>query len=210
MWILPCCAVLCLGVCLPMFLHYKHLKLLLAAFFKSLGTICAFLPALIAALKLDPLYWILAVAILLHALGDFLLEYYFEAGLGAFLLGHVCYIIAFVKLFSLSAAHLVLLACFLAYLGFLFYRHRAAIGKNMLPFAVYGIILCIMASCGIGGGASSYVQQGLMVAVGSALFFFSDHALFLQLLFPNRKRTDLLIMVTYYLAQLLIGGACLL
>ena len=33
---------------------------------------------------------------------------------------------------------------------------------------------------------------------------------FLQLLFPNRKRTDLLIMVTYYLAQLLIGGACLL
>ncbi|MBQ9251561.1 MAG: lysoplasmalogenase [Clostridia bacterium] len=210
MWILLGCAVLSLGTCLPLFLHYKPLKLPLAACFKSLGTLCAMVPALTAALKLDPLYWIFVAAISLHAVADYLLEYVFEVGLGFFLLGHVCYIIAFLRLFPVGVPHLVLLVCFLAYLAYLFYRHRTLIGKNMLPFAVYGIILCVMAASGIAGGATNYGWSGLMVALGAALFFFSDNMVFRGLLFPNRPRYDVLIMVTYYLAQLLLGGSCLL
>ena len=210
MLILPGCALVCLGVCLPLFLHYKPLKLPLAAAFKSLGTVCALIPALVAALKLNSLNWIFAAAILLHAAADSLLEFWFEGGLGAFLLGHICYIIGFLKLFPLQAAHLVLAVCFLAFLGVMLYRHRTSIGKNMLPFALYGIVLCVMASCGIAGGATTYSWKGMMIALGAALFFFSDYMLFLRLLYPNRKRSNLLIMVTYYLAQLLLGGSCLL
>jgi hypothetical protein len=46
--------------------------------------------------------------------------------------------------------------------------------------------------------------------IGAALFFFSDGLIFRQLLFPDRPRCDLPIMITYYLAQLLLGSACLL
>ena len=48
-WIIGLCAV-CFGICLPLFMHYKKsLHLYMAASYKTLGTLCAFLPALIAA-----------------------------------------------------------------------------------------------------------------------------------------------------------------
>jgi len=209
MWILLACAALCLGVCLPLFFRYKPRKPYLAAAFKSLGTLCALVPALVAALRLDPQYWFFVLALLLHAAADYLLEFWFFFGVGAFLLGHLCYVVCLLKLFPLSAAHLVLLICFGAYLVWLFYRHRKAIGKQMLPFAVYALVLCLMASCGIAGGATSYSVKGVMIMLGAALFFFSDHTLFLSMLNTRRKHMDLLIMVTYYLAQLLLGGSCL-
>lgn len=210
MWISLGCAALCLGTCLPLFLYFKPRRLPLAAAFKSLGTLCALVPALVAALRLDPVYWIFVAAIALHALADALLEFWFEAGLGGFLLGHLCYIIAFCRLFPIGAAHLLLLLCFGALLASLFFRHRALIGKNLLPFAVYGAVLSLMAAAGIAGGASVYSLQGLLISLGAALFFFSDGLIFRHLLFPDRPRCDLLIMITYYLAQLLLGSACLL
>ena len=209
MWILLGCAALCLGACLPLYLHYKPLKLSLAVCFKSLGTLCAMVPALTAALKLDPVYWIFVAAIALHAAADSLLEYVFGIGLGCFLLGHVCYIIGFLRLFSPGTAHLILLVCFAGFLAWVLYKNRAAIGKNMLPFAVYGLVLSLMASCGIAGGATVYAWKGVMVALGAALFFFSDYMVFQNLLYPGRFRLDWLIMGAYYLAQLLLGGSCL-
>ncbi len=210
-WILSAgCALICFGVCLPLFFHYKPLKLPLAAAFKSLGTLCALVPALIAALRLDPQYWLFVVAIFLHAVADYLLEYWFEFGMGAFLLGHLCYIFAFLKLFPLSIAHLVLVVCFLAYLIWVFVRHKSLIGKHLLPFAVYGGVLGLMAACGIAGGATSYSLKGVFILAGSALFFFSDHLIFQGILYPDRKRMNTLIMVTYYLAQLLLGFSCML
>ena len=44
MWILLGCAVLTLGVCLPLFLHYKSLKLPLSLTFKSLTRIILVTP----------------------------------------------------------------------------------------------------------------------------------------------------------------------
>ena len=209
-WILPCgCTLLCLGVCLPLFLHYKPRKPFLGALFKSLGTVCALVPALTAALRLDPLYWFFAVAILIHACADYLLEFWFEMGVGAFLLGHVCYLFAFLKLFPVSVAHLILAVGFLAYMVWLFIRHKSRMGRHLLPICVYGAVLCLMASCGIAGGATSYSLKGVMISLGAALFFFSDHLILQDLLFPDRKHLDVLIMVTYYLAQLLLGFSCM-
>lgn len=210
MWILPACAALSLGVCLPLFLRYKQVRLPLAVAFKALGTLCALVPALIAALRLDSVYWFFTAAVFLHTIGDILLEYWFTAGMGSFLLGHVCYLFAFLKLFPLTSAHLILLVCFLAGVAWLFYRHRNLLGKSIVPFAVYGAVLCIMVSCGISGGASVYSWKGIMIAVGSALFFFSDYLILRRLLYPSLPRMDKQILFTYYLAQLLLGGSCLL
>jgi len=135
------CALVCFGTCLPLFFHYKPRKPALGAAFKSLGTGCALVPALVAALRLDPLYWIFVAAIFLHALADYLLEFWFELGLGAFLLGHICYIFAFLRLFPVGLAHLILIVCFVGYLVWVFYKHKSLIGRHLLPFAVYGAVL---------------------------------------------------------------------
>jgi len=66
-----------------------------------------------------------------------------------------------------------------------------------------------MSSCGIAGGATSYSLQGVLILAGAALFFFSDNLIFQGMLYPDRKRMDTLIMVTYYLAQLLLGFSCM-
>ena len=67
-WIAGLCVV-CFGICLPLFLYYKKsLRLHLASAYKSLGTLCAFLPALIAAIRLEPACWICAAALLLNRL----------------------------------------------------------------------------------------------------------------------------------------------
>lgn len=209
MWILLGCAVLTLGVCLPLFLHYKSLKLPLSLTFKSLGTLSALIPALIGAIRLDPICWFFVCALFIHALADFFLDLKFEIGMGFFLLGHLCYLIGFLKFFSLTIAHLILMLIFIGSLGYVFYRHRHLIVKQALPFLLYGIVLSLMASCGIAGGATSYSLKGMMIVLGSALFFFSDCLIFLNILYPNRPRMDWLIMATYYLSQLLLGGSCL-
>ncbi len=74
-WIAGIC-VICLGVCLPLYMYYKgKLRFPMACSYKSLGTLCAFLPALVAAIRLDPHCWFCAAALLLYAVADTVLEY---------------------------------------------------------------------------------------------------------------------------------------
>ena len=210
MWIITGCALLSLLICLPLFFHYRDRQPLLGAGFKSAGTLCAAILSLIGTLQLNPLYGFLFAAQLLHAGADFFLEVRFEAGVSLFLLGHLCYIAGFLKLYSLGFAHLILSAAFLILLMLVFYRERNRLRKNLLPLFLYGTVLSLMAAFGIAGGTSSYSLSGLMTAFGAALFFFSDYLLFRQLLLPDTRRYDKAVMITYYLAQLLIGGSCIL
>ena len=210
MWFVPGCAALCLCVCLPLYLHYKPRRPVLAACFKSMGTLCAMVPALIAALRLNPVFWFFAAALFLHAAADFLIDFRFEIGMGVFLLGHICYLLGFLDLYPLTAAHLILLVIFLAAAGYLLYRCRLRLGKNILPIAVYAVVLCLMTACGIAGGTSSYSLRGILTALGAALFFFSDGMVFRGLLSPLSARCDIFTMLLYDLAQLLLGISCLL
>ena len=204
------CALVCLGVCLPLFFHYKTQRHALGAGFKGLGTLCALVPALISALKLNPVGWVFTAALALHAAGDVLLEYQFVPGMGCFLLGHICYIAAFLRLFPLTAAHLICTLALGAGCFWLLSRQKARIGKNMLPFACYAAVLCLSGGCAIAGGGSAGTVQGLMIALGGALFLFSDGLLFRNLLDPRGRGAELTIMITYYCAQLLLGCSCLL
>ena len=88
LWIAGVCA-LCMLVCLPLFMHYKHhaLRYKLAAAFKTCGTLCAAVLALTAALRLDPRCWICFAALMLHAVADYILEFNLWGGAGFFLAG---------------------------------------------------------------------------------------------------------------------------
>ncbi len=203
------CAVVCLLICLPLYQHYKPLRLSLAVCFKALGTLCALVPALISALKLDPVSWVCVAALALHTVGDVVLEYSFIIGAGFFLLGHICYLSLFLTWFPLTAAMPVCLVILLGGLAFILYKSKTVIGKAMVPCVLYGIVISSAAALGIAGGSTAATVRGLLAALGMALFVFSDGLIFRSLVRPLLPRPNLTIMMTYYLAQLLLGASCL-
>lgn len=207
-WMIGVCAI-CFLVCMPLYLYYKrNLVLHLAVAFKSLGTLCAFLLALIAAIRLEPRCYIAAGALLIYAAADVLLEYSFMLGAGFFLAGHIFSTAFFLNLYPVSASHAILMILLLLSMFFVFWRWRKQIGKQMPVFSVYGIILCAMAASAV----SCFMLHnsiGTLIACGGALFFLSDFMILRRLLFPSGTSYDWAIMITYYASLLMIGIACL-
>ena len=192
-----------------MFMYYKQrMRYVLAGLYKSTGTLCAVIPALVAAIKLDPHCYICVAALGIHAVADYILEFNILLGAGFFLAGHVCYIAFFVGIFPVSVTHLICLAGMAAILVYAMYRNRKLIGKRMPVFAAYGAALCIMAGYAIGSIASG-TARGLMIAAGGVLFFISDYILMHRMLYTSGKAVSWIIMITYYSAQLLFGFSCL-
>ena len=207
-WIIAA-SLLCLGVCLPMFMYCKSgARYQLAAMYKSAGTLCALIPALVAALRLDPHCWICAAGIILCAVGDYLLEFNTLFGGAFFLAGHICYIAFIAHLFPVSAVHIICLAVFIGILVYTFYKNRTLIGKQLPVLAVYGVILSVMSAFAV-GALSSATIQGILIACGGALFFVSDYILLHRTLYTAGKAVHWIIMITYYSAQLLFGISCL-
>ena len=208
LWMYAVCALTML-ICLPFFMHYKkNLRYRLASAFKTLGTLGAASLALTAAIRLDPRCWVCFAALLLHAVADYLLEFNLYWGEGFFLAGHICYIAFFTNLFPVSAIHLIAAVCLIGGTACLFWRWRKTIGKRMLPFALYGLVLGLTAACAI-GCLSGHTLQGQLIALGGALFFISDAFVLGRLLFTASRAVDWTVMILYYAAQLLIGISCL-
>ena len=208
LWIIGI-AVLCFFVCLPLFMYYKKLmRYHLASMYKSTGTLCALIPALVAAVRLDSRCFICVAALGIYAVADYFLEFSTYMGAGFFIAGHVCYVAFFLQLFPVSILHLFCLMALFAVLAFVFYRNRKAIGKQMPAFAIYGTALCVMSACAV-GCMSAFTLQGILIAAGGAFFFISDYILFHRALYPAGKSVSWIIMITYYTAQLLFGISCL-
>ena len=207
-WIAGLCVIV-YGVCLPLYLHYKRSqKLFLGCAFKSLGTLCAFTMALIAAIRLDPRCYICAGAILLYAIADYLLEFQFMLGAGFFLAGHILAIAFFFSVFPFSVLHIVAIILLAATTGFSFWFCRKQIGKQMPVFIVYALSLVVMCGAAI-GCFSAYTTAGVLFACGGVLFFFSDSLLLRRLLFASSSSLDWVVMITYYASVLLFGIGCL-
>ena len=203
-------ALLSLGVCLPLFMYYKRsLQPVMGAMFKSLGTACALVIALVAALRIDPRCFVCVAALALHMTADYALEFSFPAGVGLFLAGHVFYIAYFCRVFSLTASHALCLLGFLFILALFLYRCRKAAGKQLPLFIFYGIVLCLLTACAVGGGIFSHTTGGMLAAVGASLFFFSDALLLYRILYPVHPLISWIIMITYYLGQIFMASSCL-
>ncbi|CAM5275595.1 lysoplasmalogenase [Leifsonia shinshuensis] len=141
-----------------------------------------------------------ALGILFGWLGDLALMNTgagFVIGLGFFLLGHVAYIVLFVRRMRLrrprwwSAGYLLWFAALLTVLA----PHA---GGLLIPLALYGAALAVLGITG--SGCSSWI------AVGAALFVVSDSLLGLHRFLPGfaLPQADFAIMLTYIAAQGLI------
>jgi len=123
----------------------------------------------------------------------------FVVGLGSFLLAHVTYVVLFFRLPArgrrLPAWTIAYVAWFVVFLALL----QPHLGGLLVPVALYGLVLGVMAA--IAGGL------GGVIAVGGALFVLSDSVLALGRFLPGYEFAahDPVVMSTYLAAQALIA-----
>ena len=126
----------------------------------------------------------------------------FIAGLGAFLLGHVCYLVAFARagLRGVDVLAGLLVALGVAALA-LPQVLRGAARSAGRPFAAvvaaYAAVLAAMTTLAVGTGL-------VATAIGGVLFLVSDTLIARQRFVGRLAYGDLLVIVTYHVAQGLI------
>jgi uncharacterized membrane protein YhhN len=126
----------------------------------------------------------------------------FLAGLGAFLAGHVCYLVGFATaglrgLAVVAGALIVAGMAALALPAVLRGAQRAAGGRFAAVVGCYAGVLSLMTVFGVGTAI-------VLTAVGAVLFMTSDTLIGRDRFVRRIRHGPLLIIVTYHLAQFLI------
>jgi uncharacterized membrane protein YhhN len=151
----------------------------------------------------------LAAALLSHSAGDVLLDIdrtgLFLPAVGAFLCGHVLYLLAFwpdvrvAQQVSLPNKSLVLaVVTFGLMMGTVIYPHLPK--PLMFPIVIYMFAICAMAITAI---AANYSPK--WVVVGALLYLFSDALIGLDTFVSPLTLSAYLVWPAYYFGQLLIG-----
>lgn len=158
----------------------------------------------------------LGIALSLHTAGDILLLFpgmnFLMAGLGAFLTGHVFYLLIFWKLLgNIKPSKALWLVVFpVLVLPVLITLPFNLAGAMKIAVCVYASALLCITACGIGGMLRKKPYSALIMA-GGLFFIVSDFMIaldaFMNIDFPFRHPA---IMLTYILAQaLLVSGMAL-
>jgi uncharacterized membrane protein YhhN len=126
----------------------------------------------------------------------------FLLGLGAFLVGHVAYVGGFqrqgVRGLDLGAGVLVVLGLFALAMPAILRGAYARAGREFAAIVgFYGLTVGGMAVCAIGTGL-------VAPAIGGAVFAVSDSVLGYQRFARRVAYGDLIVMVTYHVAQFLV------
>jgi uncharacterized membrane protein YhhN len=141
----------------------------------------------------------IVIGLLLSLLGDVLLqlpETYFKPGLGAFLLAHLAYVVAFTAIggtarrFGLT---LVVVAGLAALVGVRIIKGATIRGLGK-PVAWYIGVVSLMVAVAVSTGEPWLI-------VGALLFYVSDSVLGWNRFVEPRSWAPLTVMVTYHLAQ---------
>lgn len=146
-------------------------------------------------LKINKLF---ILGLIFSFLGDFslLLKHGFLFGLGSFLLAHIFYIFSFknkgIKKVSLG----ILLLIFLYLISLLAYLFPS-LNEMKIPVVIYGITISTMLYFSI------KTNEKLLI-LGALLFVISDSILSVNLFVSQTLFLNLLVMITYVLAQVLL------
>src|SRR5688572_17778595 len=158
--------------------------------------------------------WIIA-ALLFSWLGDVLLmlpddnSFFFLLGLSAFLVAHVFYILFFhfirVKENVKSRWWLLLIVAlyYLILISFL----SPHLGDMKLPVRIYAIVISFMFMLAMHMSFIKYKNAGRWMMLGALLFVISDSVLAINKFYQSFEMADIVVMLTYGLAQLFITEA---
>ncbi|NLP52408.1 lysoplasmalogenase [Bacillus sp. RO1] len=150
-------------------------------------------------------WWILA-GLLFSIIGDILLmlpKDRFVYGLGSFLAGHVCYVVAFWYFPGGDAVNVWISgALFLVAILYLLKLSKGVVNSGgIVLFLAVTTYVAIITSMVL---AAFYSQQPLIIA-GAILFFFSDAILAWDRFVGKLTYRNYLVMIPYYLAQYLFA-----
>ncbi|MBI5277478.1 MAG: sterol desaturase family protein [Burkholderiales bacterium] len=149
---------------------------------------------------------LLLAALAFSLFGDIFLMFqgYFLQGLVSFLGAHLCYIALFKEGVPWLANKRALLV--VGVLGGTMYGVLFTFLPNALkvPVALYTVAICVMAAQAMGRASVLRDRASLGVAVGAAFFMASDTLLAINRFATPLPMAQLLVLTTYYVAQLLI------
>ena len=156
--------------------------------------------------------WIV-LALTFSWLGDvFLLfegsdDLYFLAGLVAFLVAHVWYLILFkriTKLHGVQVKFLPIIIGIIYYFGFMYVLKPSTLGSFEWPVRIYGAVLLLMFMAALHMAYISKPACALLVIAGASLFVISDSLLAMNKFYKQFEYAGIAVMLTYGTAQLLI------
>ncbi|PIE81496.1 MAG: lysoplasmalogenase [Chloroflexi bacterium] len=174
--------------------------------FKPLTTILIIGIALLGVSP-NPVYKTVIIIGLFFCLGgDIFLMWssqYFVMGLISFLIGHICYITAFVLdgggQFSWWLLPLVVYG---AILYRILYPH---LGKMRVPVTCYVLVILMMAWQALSRWSALHTTSALLAAAGAVSFVLSDSALAVNRFYKEHRSLHIIVLSTYWLAQWLIA-----
>ena len=182
---------------------------------KTLASLAFVCLGLLGAARAGGAYaWLTWIGLILGAAGDVLLQFmdcrpkdrepFFRAGLGAFLIGHVFYIVAFALLGRVTGWAVLLAAVLFAALFLLQFPARMDLKNQKVPVYAYTAVISVMTAFAVlsfGTGA-----RGALVGLGGILFLVSDAILALIFFSPLREKSlPTWNLITYYAAQILLA-----
>jgi len=163
----------------------------------------------------------IGLGLVLSLVGDllFLLPLrYFTYGLIAFFIAHLFYIFAFNSPDPLVSRWEAVFPAITVSAAFIYVNNRvrnglARRGDHMflIPIVAYGIVLSLMWLSAL----NTLLRPGwilvsaIMVSLGGTLFFLSDSIMIYHRFVRRLRHGNLIVMVTYHLAQILIAGGTL-
>jgi len=179
----------------------KQLKVLknLSILLKVLTTLTLFLAVLSDSVfqnRNNKVELLVAFGLLSGALGDFFLEFdrFFIPGMGAFLLGHIFYVLGFYKMWGIPSFGIIVTLLLSGFGYFLFLKRF--LSEEKLAVFLYVLAICTMVA----------FSSGRIVAFsGAILFFLSDLFLSYDKYVKRIPNRDLLVLSLYFAGQLFIS-----
>ena len=199
-------AVLMFTVLMPAYLHTKQGgETIRALILKGLCTLMAVLLCLVGAWQSGTAdSWWMVVGLSLCLVGDVVLGIQFVGGVCAFLLGHLCYITAFLNKAPFSLWSITAFIGILMVIIRLFYRFIKKMGNLQIPLCIYATVISAMLSIAI-ILPFTIGKCGFLPAAGAALFVLSDLLLLRNMLVQKTQFSDSFSLTCYYLGQYLLA-----
>ena len=143
-------------------------------------------------------------------LGDILLMFvnqsthFFTLGLIAFLLAHIMYIIVFLKHRNNKRSPIGFLLLLIIYASGLFFFLKDGLGEMFIPVIFYIVIILSMVATAFLRKSMVSNLSYLLVLIGAIVFIFSDSSLAINKFHKELPFANIIVMLTYAIAQYLI------
>lgn len=159
---------------------------------------------------------LIGLGLLFGCLGDIflMLPNQFVAGLGAFLIGHIFYVLSFVKqspkhIWSKPKDFVLIALVLLAYSYYLYTILSPSLGPLQIPVILYILVISAMAFFAYTRRYNVSFLSFILCFIGALLFIFSDSILALNKFVAYLAHSGIYIMSSYILAQYAITLACI-